>query len=160
MLYTKRKFVSRISFLFETVPRLIDSFFLIEYHCMCRGEKITKKKVEKKRRRRNIVSLYTNERTKLALVGFVPLSLNKRDKIVHMGSCNMQITKREGRKKKVDEKKKREKGGEASHGAIFLFDRNSINCREDGSRGKWTGWLLQEIWLSSIGTISNYRSKK
>lgn len=52
MLYTKRKFVSRISFLFETVPRLIDSFFLIEYHCMCRGEKITKKKVEKKKKKK------------------------------------------------------------------------------------------------------------
>lgn len=119
MLYTKRKFVSRISFLFETVPRLIDSFFLIEYHCMCRGEKITKKKVEKKRRRRNIVSLYTNERTKLALVGFVPLSLNKRDKIVHMGSCNMQITKREGRKKKVDEKKKEKKEEKHRTGRFF-----------------------------------------
>lgn len=56
----------------------------------------------------------------------------------------------------MDEKKK--KGGEASRGAIFLFDRNSINCREDGANGR--AWLLQEIWLSSIGTISNYRSKK
>lgn len=88
---------------------------------MCRGEKITKKKVEKKRRRRNIVSLYTNERTKLALLGFVPLSLNKRDKIVHMGSCNMQITKREGRKKKVDEKKKREKGKEKHRTGRFFY---------------------------------------
>lgn len=52
-------------------------------------------------------------------MGFVPLSLNKRDKIVHMGSCNMQITKREGRKKKVDEKKKEKKEEKHRTGPFF-----------------------------------------
>lgn len=53
-----------------------------------------------------------------------------------MGSCNMQITKREG-KRWLDEKRKKKKGGGGEASRFFLFDRNSINCR--GRRGKWTG---------------------
>lgn len=52
-----------------------------------------------------------------------------------MGSCNMQITKREGKRWLDEKRKKKGGGGEASR--FFLFDRNSINCR--GRRGKWTG---------------------
>lgn len=71
----------------------------------------------------------------------------------------MQITKREGRKKKVDEKKKKEKKEEKHRTGRFFYSIATPLIVGKTGRGA-NGRLLQEIWLSSIGTISNYRSKK
>lgn len=51
-----RKFVSRIPFLFETVPWLIDSFFPASDRVSLCRKKVRKKKVEKKKEEEEILS--------------------------------------------------------------------------------------------------------